>query len=122
VPEDQGNPVERYAVAQHLGRCRVPQDVGAFGRRNDTGSLHGAFHHRGQAVAVGNDRKGAMFRTKRWSLSQTPRAALDIVDDRISDVLRERQAYLIASLPRDPQRVGFPLDIGDTKPCYVAGP
>jgi hypothetical protein len=33
VPEDQSNPVERHAVAQHLGRCRVPQDVGAFGRR-----------------------------------------------------------------------------------------
>jgi hypothetical protein len=36
--------------------------------------------------------------------------------------LRERQANLIASLPRDPQRAGVPLDIGNTKPCYVAGP
>jgi hypothetical protein len=52
VPEDQSNLVERDAVAQHLGRCGVPQDMGAFGRRNDAGSLHGAFHHRGHAVAV----------------------------------------------------------------------
>jgi hypothetical protein len=49
-------------------------------------------------------------------------AALDIVDDRISDALRERQANLIASFPRDPKRAGFPLNIGNAKPCYVSGP
>ena len=38
-------------MAQHLGCCRVTQDVGAFSRAHDTSPLHRASHRGGYAVA-----------------------------------------------------------------------
>jgi hypothetical protein len=50
------------------------------------------------------------------------RAALDVIEDCISNLLRQRQPNLISSLPRHPQRAGLPLDIGNAKPRYITGP
>ena len=51
MPEDQADLLERNAMAQHLGRRRVPQDVRPLDRRHDAGPLHEALHHRRDAVA-----------------------------------------------------------------------
>ena len=45
VPQDQPDLLERNAMAQHLGRRRVSQDVRPFDRRHDAGPLHEAFHY-----------------------------------------------------------------------------
>ena len=50
------------------------------------------------------------------------RPAIEIADDRFADILWERQSNLIAALAGDPQRAGFPLDIGTSKLRHIAGP
>ena len=52
VPQDQTDLLERNAMAQHLGRRRVPQDMRPLGWRDDAGPPHEAFHHRRDAVTV----------------------------------------------------------------------
>jgi hypothetical protein len=47
--------------------------------------------------------------------------AQQVAAARISNVLRQPQPNLIASLPRHPHRAGLPLDIGDAKPRYITG-
>ena len=108
-------------MAQHLGRRRVPQDMCAFGRAHDPSPLHRASHRGGYAVA-------SLERPVRSNVSNEDvvavsgrRPACEIVQDRVSNVLRERQSNLVAPLPGDPQCAGLPLDIADAKPRDIAG-
>lgn len=108
-------------MAQHLGRRRVPQDMCAFGRAHDPSPLHRASHRGGYAVAPRE-------RPIRCNVPNEDVAALpggsparEVVQDRVSNVLREWQSNLVAPLPGDPQRAGFPLDIVDAKSRDIAG-
>jgi hypothetical protein len=51
VTEDETNPIKRNAVAQHLGRCRVPQQVGSASRGFHTSPSKGSIDDTGNAVA-----------------------------------------------------------------------
>ena len=122
MPEDQADLLERNAMAQHLGRRRVPQDVRPFDRRHDAGPLHEALHHRRDAVAI-PERPAWRDRAQEHAIALTGgRPALEIGGDRIPDVLRQRQADLVARLARDPQRARLPLDVDETELRHVAGP
>src|SRR5271169_4980989 len=108
-------------MAQHLGRRRVPQDMCAFGRAHNPSPLHRASHRGGYAVAP-------LERPIRRNVPNEDVVALpggaparEVVQDRISNVLREWQSNLVAPLPRDPQRTRRPLDIADAKSRDVAG-
>jgi len=109
-------------MAQHLGRSRMSQHVGAFGRRLDAGSLHGAPHHTGYTVTTYEWPERSDVSDKEAVGVAYRRPAPDVVEDCVSDLLWERQPDLITSLPRDPQRAGPPLDIGNAKLCHVTGP
>ena len=50
------------------------------------------------------------------------RAAREVGDDRITDVLRKQQTHLVARLARDPQRVRLPFDVVEAELRHVAGP
>lgn len=48
--------------------------------------------------------------------------AVDIGCNRITNVLRQRQANLGAGVARDPQRAGLPFDVVETQLHNVTGP
>jgi len=50
------------------------------------------------------------------------RSALEVGGNRVADLLRKRQAHLIARLPADPQGARFPLDVDETELRHVACP
>ena len=120
VPQDQPDLLERNAMAQHLGRRRVSQDVRPLDWRHDAGPLHEAFHHRRDAVTF-------LERSERRDIAQEHviaragrRAAREVGGDRIPDVLRKRQTHLVARLARDPQRARLPLDVVEAELRHVA--
>jgi hypothetical protein len=53
--------------------------------------------------------------------SRGERAILEIVDDCVSDFLRQWQPNLLASLAGHAQRAGLPFGIGQTQPRDITG-
>ena len=109
-------------MAQHLGRRGVPQDMCAFGWAHDTRPLHHAFHHGRYAIASLEWPIRRNVSNKDMVAVVIGIPACEVVQDRVANVLRERQANLIPAFPGDAQRAGLPLDIADAEPCDVAGP
>lgn len=122
MPENQADFLERNAMAQHLGRRRVPQDVRPFDGRHDAGPLHDAPHDPRDAVAI-PERPTWSDHAQEHTIAPTGgRTPLKIGSDRIPDVLRKRQADFIARLAHDAQRARLPLDVDETELRDVAGP
>ena len=121
VTKDQALFVEGDAIAPASDCSRMAQGVGAFDWRNHAGppawrALRPMTrcHHRG--IAEWSD----VLKEYPITLSNG-RAAFHIGDNRVSNLLRERETNLIAGFPADQQRTGFPLDISEAELRHVAG-
>jgi hypothetical protein len=47
--------------------------------------------------------------------------AFQVAEQRVADILWERQPHLIPSFPDHLQRAAVPVDIGETQTCYISG-
>jgi transketolase len=47
--------------------------------------------------------------------------AIDLAEQRVADILRERQPHLIPSFPGHLQRAAVPVDIGEAQTRYISG-
>src|ERR1700737_2110757 len=102
MPKDQADLLERNAMAQHLGRRRVPQDVRSFDRRHDAGPLHEALHYRRDAVTIPK-RPAWSDRAQKHAIVLTGgRPTFEIGSDRIPNVLWKRQGGVTTGAPRGP--------------------
>ena len=86
------------------------------------GPLHEALHHRRDAVTIPERPAWSDSAQEHAIALADGRSALEVGSDCIPDVLRKRQADLIARLARDPQRARLPLDVDETELRHVAGP
>jgi hypothetical protein len=122
VPEDQSNLFEGNAMTQHLGRRCVSQDMCAFGRAHNTSPLHRASHRGRYAITALEWSVGGNISNEDMVAIAIGgwRPAREVGQDRISNVLREGQSNLVATLPGDAQCAGLPLNIRDAKPRDVA--
>jgi hypothetical protein len=108
-------------MTQHLGRRRVSQDMCAFGWAHDTSPLHRASHRGGYTIASREWPIGGNVSNEDMVAIADGSPAREVVQDRVSNVLRERQTNLVATLPGDSQCTGLPLYIRDAKSRDVAG-
>ena len=108
-------------MSKHLGRRCVPQDMCAFGRAHNTCPLHHAFHHGGYTGASLEWLVRGEIQNENMVAIASGSPAREIVQNRVSNILRERQSNLIASLPGDQQRARLPFDIASAKPSDVTG-
>lgn len=120
MPEDEADLVERHAVAQHLGRCGVPQSVGPFDRRHDASPFHDASYNRRDAVAS-QKWPARRDRAQEHAITATERPTFEVVGDCSTDVLRQRQAHLDPRLARNLQRTRLPFDVAEAELRHVAG-
>jgi hypothetical protein len=120
MSQHQTNAIERDTLAQHLGSSRVSQHVGTPGRPNDASTLHSATHHIRHAIATHKwpERGNA---SDEYVVALLPRAAPDVINDCVADLLRKRQPNLIASLARYTQRSRLPLDIAKQEAGDISG-
>src|SRR5262245_44184940 len=100
----------------------MPQRVGALGRGNNTGALHGASDHIRNAVAAHKWSEWGNASNEYEIAPKRSGATLEVVDDCVPNLLRQWQPNLIASLPRDAQRTGLPFDVTKPEARDIAGP
>src|SRR3984957_16561009 len=93
----------------------------AFGWTYDPSPFHRASHRGGYAVAPRERPIRCNVSNEDVAVLPGGSPAREVVQDRVSNVLREWQSNLVAPLPGAPQRAGPPLDIPATKPRDVAG-
>jgi hypothetical protein len=121
MPEDQAYLLEGDAIAQHLSCRRMAQGMGAFDWRNHAGPPHGALCDQRHAATIEEWPEWSDVSKEDAITLSNGRPAFHIGDDRVSNLLRERETNLIAGFPADQQRTGFPLDISEAELRHVAG-
>jgi hypothetical protein len=115
VTQNKANPIEGDAIAQHLGGCRVSQQMSAPCRSLDARSLKGASDHAGNTVS-GDERSEWSDTAKEDAIRVVDlRPAFHITEQCIPYVLRQRQAHLVAAFAHHLERSILPVDVNKPK-------
>ena len=145
VAQDQPDLLERNAMAQHLGRRRVSQDVRPLDWHHDAGPLHEAFHHRRDAVTFPERSKrrdipqehvitwadrgaacdGEVVARRRdraivLLLARLGLRAGDVAQLRLNDIEWETSSLRVSGKSRYEVRLPLPQDVGDAIAAYLA--
>jgi hypothetical protein len=111
VAQNNANLIEGDTIAEHLGGCRVPQQVSTPHRRLDASSLKGSLDHARNTVC--RDERSEWSDTAKKNAIRVVdlRAAFQITEQCIAYVLRQRQLHLVPPFAHHLERAVIPVDL-----------
>jgi hypothetical protein len=99
----------------------VTQQVRPLGGRIDVGALESVFHDGRDTIPGGKRPAWSVASHKHVIAVDVRRAAFQIAEQRVADILRERQQHLVSSLSRHSQRASAPVDVCEAKMRHISG-
>jgi len=115
VAQNKANLIEGDAVAQHLGGCRVPQQMSTPHGGLDARSLKGPLDHAGNTVCRDERSEWGDTAEKNAIRVVDVRPTFQITEQRIPYVLRQRQAHLVPPFAHHLERAVLPVDVSKPK-------
>src|SRR6266404_1472724 len=88
----------------------------------DVGAFESVFHHGRDTIPGGKGPAWSVASNKYMIVVDVRGAAFQVAEQRVADILWERQSHLISSFPYHLQRAPVPVDVRETQMCYVSGP
>jgi hypothetical protein len=99
----------------------VAQQVRTLGWSIDVGAFESVFHD-GRSTIPGGKRPARRIASQEHVICSDVRGpAIQISEQRITDILREWQSHLVSPFPRYLQRAVVPVDVAETESGNVSG-
>jgi hypothetical protein len=95
--------------------------VRTLGGSFNVGALERVFHHGRDTIPRGKGSAGSFASNKHVIGVDVRGAAFQVSEQRVADILREWQSYLVSSFPYHLQRAVVPVDVAEAHTRYIPG-